>query len=179
MILKINIILRSPFNVLHSVLIGNMHDDITYNRPRLHMVSLNQHYHRKCIVFYDLQLHFWLVHLQYSGCRYFIIGVGSLQNFQRGGSKFENIRSVVVEKGSVEISSVSELTATSSQNSLIGNQAASSSQNSMTGGCGSGESILTTGGTEGIPRSDLTSGGELQVLTWCSQLPLVYWMEIV
>ena len=53
----------------------------------------------------------------------------------------------------------------------------SSSQNSMTGG--SGESILTTGGTEGIPRSDLTCGGELQVLTWCSQLPLVYWMEIV
>ena len=61
----------------------------------------------------------------------------------------------------------------------MGGQAASSSQNSMTGGCGSGESILTTGGTEGIPRSDLTCGGELQVLTWCSQLPLVYWMEIV
>ena len=59
----------------------------------------------------------------------------------------------------MEISSVSELTASSSQNSLIGGQAASSSQNSMTGGCGSGESILTTGGTEGIPRSDLWGGG--------------------
>ena len=99
------------------------------------------------------------MHLQYSWCRYFIIGVGSLQNFQRGGSKFENSRSVVVEKWSVEISSVSELTASSSQNLLMGGQAASSSQNSMTDGCGSGESILTTGGTEGIPRSDLTCGG--------------------
>ena len=79
----------------------------------------------------------------------------------------------------MEISSISELTASSSQNSLMGGQAASSSQNSMTGGCGSGESIVTTGGTEGIPRSDLTCGGELQVFTWCNQLPLVYWMEIV
>ena len=68
---------------------------------------------------------------------------------------------------------VSELTTSSSQNSLMGGQAASSSQNSITGGCGSGESILTTDGTEGIPRSDLTCGGELQVLTWWSQLPLV------
>ena len=54
---------------------------------------------------------------------------------------------------------VSELTTSSSQNSLMGGQAASSSQNSMTAGCGSGESILSTGGTEGIPRSDLTCGG--------------------
>ena len=106
------------------------------------MVSLNQQYHRKCIVFYDLQLHFWLVHLQYSGCRYFIIGVGSLQNFQRGGSKFEIFNQWLWKNGSV-----SELTASSSQNSLMGGQAASFSQNSMTGGCGSGESILTTGGT--------------------------------
>ena len=62
---------------------------------------------------------------------------------------------------------------------MTGSQAASSSQNSMTGGCGSGESVLTTGGTEGIPRSDFTCVGELQVLTWFSPLPLVYWMEIV
>ena len=34
--------------------IGDMHDDITYDWPRLLMVSLNQQYHRKCIVFYDL-----------------------------------------------------------------------------------------------------------------------------
>ena len=113
-----------------------MHDDITYDWPRLLMVSLNQQYHRKCIVFYDLQLHFWLVHLQYSGCRYFIIGMGSLQNFQRGGSKFENIRSVVVEKWSMEISSLASLPLVllrTHQNSLMGGQAASSSQNSMTG----------------------------------------------
>ena len=63
--------------------------------------------------------------------RNYIIGIGSLQNFQRGGSKFENIRSVVVEKWSVEISS--RLAVSTSQNSLTGGQAASSSQNSLTG----------------------------------------------
>ena len=53
---------------------------------------------------------------------------------------------------------VSQLTTSSSQNSLMGGQAASSSQNSWC--CGSGESDLTISGTEGIPRSDLTCGTE-------------------
>ena len=65
---------------------------------------------------------------------YFITGIGSLQNFQRGGSKFENIRSVVVEKWSGNQQTLSELTASSSQNSLMGGQVASSSQNSLMGG---------------------------------------------
>ena len=114
---------------------GDMHDDITYDRPRLLMVSLNQQYHRKCIVFYDLQLHFWLVHLQYSGCRYFITGIGSLQNFQNGGSKFREYSISgcgEMERGNQQ--PLSELTASSSQNSLMGGQAASSSQNSLMGG---------------------------------------------
>ena len=112
-----------------------MHDDITYDRPRLLMVSLNQQYHRECIVFYDLQLHFWLVHLRYSGCRYFITGIGSLQNFQRGGSKFLEYSidgCGEMERGNQQM--LSELTASSSQNSLMGGQAASSSQNSLMGG---------------------------------------------
>ena len=51
------------------------------------------------------------------------------------------------------------LVASSSQNSLTGTQVASSSQNSMVGGCGScGSDLTTIEETGGIIGSDLTSG---------------------
>ena len=71
------------------------------------------------------------MHLQYSGCRYFITGIGSLQNFQRGGSKF--LEYSFGGCGEMERGNQQTLTASSSQNSLMGGQAASSSQNSLMG----------------------------------------------
>ena len=73
------------------------------------------------------------MHLQYSGCRYFITGIGSLQNFQRGGSNFREYSfggCGEMERGNQQ--TLSELNASSSQNSLMGDEAASSSQNSLT-----------------------------------------------
>ena len=96
--------------------------------------------------------------------------MGSLQNFPCAGSKF-GIFSIggfgEMERGSQCM--VSELTASSSQNSLTGGLVASSSQNSLTGtqvasssqnstagGCGSCGTTIEE--TEGILGSDLTCG---------------------
>ena len=114
-----------------------MHDDITYFRPRLLMVSVHHSYHRKCIDFDDHQCYFLKMLASYSSHSYLIIGMDSSQNFPRAGSKFgifwiggcgEMERDILCT-----VSEVSEPTASSSQNSLTGALVASSSQNSLTG----------------------------------------------
>ena len=127
--------------------IGDMHDDITYFRPRLLMVSVHHSYHRKCIDFDDHQCYFLKMLASYSSHSYLIIGMDSSQNFPRAGSKF----------GIFWIGGCGEMER---------EPTASSSQNSLTGGCGScGSDPTTTGGeTEGILGSDLTCGALLRTL---------------
>ena len=61
----------APFT---SIAIGDMHDDITYFRPRLLMVSLHHSYHRKCIDFDDHQCYFLKMLASYSSHSYLQFG---------------------------------------------------------------------------------------------------------
>ena len=97
------------------------------------MVSVHHSYHRKCIDFDDHQCYFLKMLASYSSHSYLIIGMDSSQNFPRAGSKFGIFWIGGCGEIRCTVSEVSELTASSSQNSLTGALVAGSSQNSLIG----------------------------------------------